>query len=262
MASPFRLVSDLGRPAYEALLSLIGGGTTPWTINGETFRVDPRYRRDMARDHEPAVAALWRDRLAPGAVCFDVGANVGLHVLQMARRVGPTGRIVAFEPNPAAMKVLRFHVEANGFADRVTFVEAAAGASTGRAVLHTQGVDQRARLGSANAGLAGDLDRVEVPVVSLDNWAGAQGLQPDWLIVDVEGFEEEVIRGAQGLIAGHPSLGLVVEMHPDSWGDTGTTRASFSALLARLGRRPVSLTGLRDPLGGHNLTVLEPVPLI
>lgn len=256
------LVRRAGRPVHEALLFVIGRGTTPWVINGETFRIDPRYRNEMGPVHEPAAAALLTERVRPGAVCFNVGANLGAHVLQMARRIGPSGRIVAFEPNPAAARILDRHVRANGCADRVMVVESAVGAVRGRAAFFAQGVDQRARLGSANPGLAGPAATLTVDVESLDDWAKAHRLTPDWLIVDVEGFEEAVLAGAAELIAGHPAIGIVIEFHPDAWSDAGTTRASMAALLTRLGRRAVSLDGLSDPLSGYNQAVLEAVPLI
>jgi FkbM family methyltransferase len=241
---------------------VIGRGSTPWLINGEMFRVIPQYRREIGHRHDPAVAALLKSRLKPGAVAMNVGANVGIHVLQMARSVGPAGRVVAFEPNPASMRVLARHVAINGFADRVTLVESAAGAAAGRAVLHAQGVDQRARLGSANPGLSGSLERIDVPVTTLDGWCETHHVQPDWLVIDVEGFEEDVLRGAETLIRTHPALGVVVEMHPDTWADTRTTQASMSTLLERLGRRAVSVDGAADPLRVHNIAILEPLATV
>jgi FkbM family methyltransferase len=255
-------VQALARPLHEFALAVIGRGSTPWVINGETFRVIPRHRREIGHHHDPAVASLLKSHLKPGAVGMNVGANVGIHVLQMARLVGPIGRVIAFEPNPAAMRVLARHVAINGFADRVTLVESAAGAAAGRATLHAKGVDQRARLGSANPALSGALARIDVPVTTLDRWCEAQDVSPDWLVIDVEGFEEDVLRGAETLIRTHPALGVVVEMHPGTWADTRTTPASMSALIDRLGRRAVSLDGAADPLRAHNIALLEPLSTV
>lgn len=252
----------LARTLHEFWLAVVGRGSTPWMINGERFRVIPRHRREIGQHHDPAVSALLKSRLTPGAIAMNVGANVGVHVLQMARWVGPAGRVVAFEPNPEAMQALSRHVAINDFADRVTLVESAVGAAPGRAVLHAQGADQRARLGSANPGLSGPLDRIDVPVTTLDAWCAGHHLRPDWLLIDVEGFEEDVLRGAETLIRTHPGLGVLVEMHPDTWADTQTTQASMSALLGRLGRRAVSLTGAGDPLRSHNIAILEPVATV
>lgn len=251
----------IGRPVYEAALFLFGGGTAAWEMNGETFRIDPRYRREVGHKPEALVSSLLSARVAPGSICVEVGAHLGVHVLQMARRVGPTGRVVAFEPNPRSLALLKRHVDSNGYADRVTIVSAAVGGADGRGVLHTQGVDQRARLGSPNAGLSGRIEHLDVEVISLDSWTTAHGVAPDWLVIDVEGFEEGVLQGAERLIASRPEMVVIVEMHPDAWSDAGTTRASLGALLARLGRRAVSVEG-GDPFAGYNHAVLEPVPLV
>src|ERR1700683_2560394 len=90
------------RPAYESLLgALTRGGGVPMTINGVTFRVDPHYRRTFAPDYDPALAALLKRRIRPGATCIDAGANMGVYVLQLAWWSRPYGRVIAFEPNPA-----------------------------------------------------------------------------------------------------------------------------------------------------------------
>lgn len=67
---------------------------TPW-------RYDLEERRLLARE------------LPPGGVFVDIGANVGLYTLTAARRLGPGGRILAFEPNPRTMARLAFNVAAN-----------------------------------------------------------------------------------------------------------------------------------------------------
>src|SRR5258708_36064091 len=95
------------RPLYENTLSLIGGRDgVPWDINGVTFQIDPHQRHRMGHDYEAPVARFLRQAVKPGDVCFDVGANVGAYALQLAHWTGSAGRVIAFEPNPAAAEVL------------------------------------------------------------------------------------------------------------------------------------------------------------
>jgi len=95
------------RPAYESLLEWSGRGRgAAWTINGVEYRVDPHHRHRLGRDYDAPVAAFLRERVKPGALCVDVGANVGVYVLQFAHWSAPAGRVVAFEPNPGAHAVL------------------------------------------------------------------------------------------------------------------------------------------------------------
>lgn len=241
------------RPAYESFLDWSSGGRgVERAINGVTYRVDPRHRHRLGEDYDPPVAAFLRERVRPGAVCLDVGANVGVYVLQFAHWSRPDGRVVAFEPNPGARAVLERHVAYNGLAGRVTVVPAAAGAEPGTATLYAADADGMSRLAEPNAALAAQAVPVTVPVVTLDGYCEAERLTPDWLLIDVEGFEIAVLQGARGLIEKRRSeLGMIVEMHPDVWGSAKTPRPVAEATLRELGLRAVPLSGQRDALGEH-----------
>ena len=96
-----------------------------------------------------------------------------------------------------------------------------------------------------------------VPLVTLDQYCASEGLQPDWLLVDIEGFEIAALFGAQETIQrGRNKLGIIVEMHPNVWNSANTTRARAEELFADLGLRVVPLTGQSDPLGDHGIVHL------
>lgn len=249
------------RPAYETLLEWTSKGCgIPWEINGVTYRIDPRYRHRMGSNYDSPVAAFLRARIKPGAVCIDVGANVGVYILQFAYWAGPTGRVVAFEPNPAAREVLLRHVLMNELAERVTIVSAAVGATSGEAVLYAADVAGMSRLGKANPAIADRVSEIKVPLLTLDEYCTAAGLEPDWLFIDIEGFEIAALQGARQLIQSRrEKLGLVVEMHPDVWDTANTSRPDAEAVLRELGLRARPLGNQRDPLGEHGLVLLEQV---
>lgn len=245
------------RRLFESAVAAVNRDGVPTTINGEAFRIDPQLRRLFPDVYEPDVAVFLRQHLAPGATCIEVGANVGVHTLAIARHCGATGRVIAFEPNPAARAVLARHVALNGFADRVSIIDAAVGATAGRATLYVDGPDPRSRLGQPNLALGTSAVALDVEVVTLDEWCSARGIVPDWLLIDVEGHEEAVLDGAAHLIRSRPALGVLVEMHPDTWTTPGRSRATLETRLATLGRRARSLSGVPDPLAELNVTLLE-----
>jgi hypothetical protein len=72
-----------------------------WDVNGIPCRIDSRCRAQMGRNYDAPVFTYLRGRIKPGDVCFDVGANIGVWVIQLCHLSGPAGRVVAFEPNPA-----------------------------------------------------------------------------------------------------------------------------------------------------------------
>lgn len=63
---------------------------------------------------EPDERRWIEDQLGEGTVALDVGANVGYHAVTMARRVGPTGRVVALEPDPFNFQLLPANLRLNG----------------------------------------------------------------------------------------------------------------------------------------------------
>jgi FkbM family methyltransferase len=222
-----------------------------------TYRVDPHYRHRLGQNYDAPVAAFLRERVKPGALCIDVGANVGVYVLQFAHWAGPTGKVVAFEPNPGARLVLEKHVRMNGLAERVCIMAAAVGDAGGEDILYAAEADGMSRLGEPNKALLGSVREIKVPVVTLDEYCQAEDLKPDWLFMDIEGFEIAALAGARALIQSrHGELGIIVEMHPNVWDSANTTRARAKSLFEELGLDVISLTGQSDPLDEHGLVNL------
>ena len=252
---------QLFRPMYESLLdwaSLKKG--IPWSINGVEYRVDPHHRHRLGHEYDPPVASLLAKLVQPGWVCVDVGANVGVYVLQLARWSGPDGFVVAFEPNPESRKALHRHIHLNGFAQRVR-VEPFAISESGvaKATLFRAGADGMSRLGEANQALASSAVALEVDTTSLDAYCSSTGLQPNLLLLDIEGFEIAALSSARKLIQERgKDLEIIVEMHPSVWSSADTTRRRAELLLSELGRIPVPLTGQADPLADHGTVRLVP----
>lgn len=80
------------RPLHESLHKGM-----PWPINAVTYRVDPHHRDRFAHEYDPAVAALLKASIRPGAVCFDVGANVASTCCNWR-----TGRVQQFGWSPSS----------------------------------------------------------------------------------------------------------------------------------------------------------------
>lgn len=253
-----RLVRRM-RPAYESFLDWSSGGRgIAWPINDVTYRVNPRHRHRLGQNYDAPVAAFLRGRVSPGAVCLDVGANVGVYVLQFAHWSAPSGRVIAFEPNPGARVVLERHIRLNGLAGRVTVVPAAVAASAGTATLYAADADGMSRLNEPNSAIAQRVRGITVETLTLDGYCEGAGVSPDWLFIDIEGFEVAALEGARKLIeARGRELGIVVEMHPDAWASAGTTRAQLERLLDELGLDTVPLMGQADALGEHGIVHLS-----
>jgi FkbM family methyltransferase len=248
------------RPVYEWLLELstVGRGI-PWSINGVTNRIDPRHRHRMGHNYDASAAAFLCQAVKPGDLCINVGANVGIYVLQFAYWSRPSGQIIAFEPNPSALPVLQRHIELNQLTKRVRTVPVAVADRRGESTFYAAGADGMSRLGSPNSLIADRVACVTVPVVTLDEYCEQESLKPDWLFLDIEGFELRALLGSHRIIRQRGAdLKIIVEMHPDAWDIAGNNRQQFEEFLATLGLGVLPLSGQTDPWKDHGLVYISP----
>jgi FkbM family methyltransferase len=245
-------------PIYNQFIGWSQGGEgIHRVINGVPCIIDQRYYRGPDY-YEPTVAAFLRQKVQPGDMLIDVGAHIGLYVFQFARWSGPTGRVLAFEPNPAAREGLGRHLQLNHLADRVEIVPFAVGEMASEETFYASGSDPQSRLQTVCVNMGPRVSRLSVKVVTLDDWCPARGVVPQWLLIDIEGFEIAALKGARSLITSrHSQLGLVVEMHPQFWAAAGTSRDQAELLLNDLGLCPIPLTGQVDPLAEYGVVHLE-----
>ena len=187
------------RPVAErVLLWTTGSRGLDWEINGVRCRIDPRFRAQLARNYDAHLAAILRDKVHPGQTCLDVGANIGAWVIQFANFVGPTGQVVAFEPNPDARAVLENHIRLNHLETVARVVPTAVGGASGEVSFFAAGSDGMSRIGEPNPQLAGKATPITVPMVTLDAWCRENVVLPDWLFIDIEGYEGHALEGAAG----------------------------------------------------------------
>jgi FkbM family methyltransferase len=136
-------------------------------------------------------------RYAPlGGVVVDAGANIGAHTLALARAVGPGGVAIAAEPQRVVFQMLCANLALNEVRN-VHAIHCALGAATGRTTIPLPDYQRESNFGGISAGS----ERGEfVRVLSVDGLALPR---LDLLKIDVEGWEADVIRGADAAIARH-----------------------------------------------------------
>lgn len=163
---------------------------------------------------EPA-EGLWLDQHVPeGGTVINVGANAGYFALWAAGLVGKRGRVVAVEPHPDNVAMLRRNIRrhARGVAEAVA---AAASSTPGRIELfindenagdHRVFPPAAARAAApdfaeSTRGFAAAARTVEVPAVTVDEVAATTGRRIDVLFTDTQGHDHEVLAGARRTLA-------------------------------------------------------------
>jgi FkbM family methyltransferase len=221
-------------------------------VNGVALRVDPRSRRTFTRRYDPGVADYVCRYLREGMEVWNVGANVGVFALQLATWVGPRGRVVAFEPNPAAAGMLTRNVVLNRFEERVEVARVAIGSAPGTVEFFADGIDGMARAGAANPALRAR--KLLVDASTLDREAALRGRRPALVLMDIEGWEIAALQAARTLL---PASRFVIELHPSAWAWSGHARRDLEGILREWRMRAVPLRGQEDPLAEHGQVALE-----
>ena len=145
--------SSVWRRAREPLVrALLARRGVSRTVNGIPFRIDAVGRHVFTPIYDEGAADCLRTHLREGMEAWNVGANIGVYALQLAHLVGASGRVVAFEPNPAARAVLGRNIARNSLQSRVEVVASAVGAAPGTVDFYTAGADGMGRAAGPTPG--------------------------------------------------------------------------------------------------------------
>lgn len=151
--------------------------------------------------HETHITRVIADEVKPGDTCLDVGANIGYFALAMASQCGPSGRVVAYEPEPANFAMLTTNAklaESRGL--HVDTVNAAVSDSAGTLAL-VRG--QQSTLHQVAAAETATRPEDIIPCVNLADDLQTRKIDgPIRLLkIDVEGHEVAVLKGCAKLLA-------------------------------------------------------------
>ena len=156
------------------------------------------------------ITSFVQGKIEPGMVFVDVGANVGWYTLLACEAVGPTGKVIAIEPQPRLVGLLRSTLDVNGFRERTVIHQLALSDHEGQATLYQRANDN----GSASL-IDWDPEftlESSVPLTTLDALLGDGRV--DFVKLDAEKLEANILRGASQVIAANPHVQLLVEHHP------------------------------------------------
>jgi len=191
------------------------------------------------RYYELDVQVLIDVGVQPGDTFIDVGANSGMITLMAARRVGPSGRVLAFEPNPLAMTRLLSSISTNSLFWVTPF---ALGLSDSSATLTLRIPPGRDSTCGTFGHLSGEEGRPSIeehtaPVARGDDALCGLVSAPIAIKIDVEGFEEKVVRGLEDTIRQFRPL-IITEVLGENLARAGSSVRNLFDAMNRLCYEP------------------------
>jgi FkbM family methyltransferase len=207
------------RHLMKARLAL-GQYATCVDCHGMRLHVDIRDQQGVGgqlyikRDFEPEETEFLLSALKPGMVVVDIGANLGYYTVLAAKAVGPTGMVVAFEPDQTNYQMLLNNIQENNLGNIKT-LNVALGSSPGTANLFRNDLNYGDHRLWDNSRDGAGRESVTVQVEPLDKALKDCNINKvDFIKIDVQGYECQVASGMKGLLASSNSLTVLSEFWP------------------------------------------------
>lgn len=198
--------------------------TNPWTghkLRLNSYRHKGYWYFGKSREHETMV--LFETLIRQGDTVLEVGGHIGFITQYFSKLVAQQGKVVVFEPG---LNNIRYTEENVYGLQNTTLERKAVSSENGIATFYEDnltGQNNSLLSDYKNADLvakthAATLVRIprQVEVVTIDSYVDVHGLKPDFLKIDVEGCEYQVLLGAAKTLRSVPALMVEVTMQHDA----------------------------------------------
>lgn len=189
----------------------------------------------VAGTFEPNEFTFLAQVLRPSMCFVDVGANEGMYTVFAARRVGPTGKVLALEPSSREFRRLTANLDLNRLTN-VTALQLAASDRPGSGMLRVAGFGHEGlnTLGEF-VGAIEESAIERVKLTTLDDLVEAEGLDHiDALKIDAEGGEFAILQGARRILAVHRPI-ILLELFQEALQKQNASRDAILNLLRSSG---------------------------
>jgi len=199
-------------------------------LNARDWGISRVLARDGIRERE-SVEALYRF-VQPDMTMFDLGANIGFYVLLEAQIASKgSGRIIAIEPSPENLRLLKLNVSTNNYEDRVTVVHGAVTTRSGKTRLRLSNASNCHQLEEISIDKRNG-NVIDVPAYTFSDMLTLTNTtieQLDFLRMDIEGAEYLLLPDIIERIAKKDRFLMFIEFHP-SEGDLKTHKMILKSL--------------------------------
>jgi len=170
--------------------------------------------------YEELESKIMEEKIEMGNIVVDVGANIGLHTLNMAKIVGNTGQVFAFEPDPSNFEILKKNVKINNYKN-IILEQKAVGDKHGRTTLYQSDHPGKHRIFPQTEQAK---SQVQVELTNLDNYFDSDMIDKiNFIKIDVEGLEFSVLKGMKNILKNSKKIKILFEFMPENTMEAGFT---------------------------------------
>ena len=172
-------------PSGDIISVKLKNGFSVFGFNGELVMREIMKEVDF---YEKRLLDLWFKNVGNFQTIFDIGANIGNHTLYFASQ-SPSAKVFSFEPMQMNYRLLEANIAANNLGSQISLFNNAVGAENGCAYMK---VETEGNNGTASIIEHEQVDSEQVEVIVIDE---LDLPTPDFVKIDTEGFEPQVLRG-------------------------------------------------------------------
>ena len=216
----------------------------------ELFLYDSPAFKDFLKDnpHEAGEVKFLESIVEEGMNVIDIGANIGITTVTVAKKIGRRGKIYSFEPTPEYFNILKENVSSNGL-ENVKVYELAVTDQVGRAPFYQKEL-------SSGIAFEEGAKKFEVSTTSIDRFLSEEKIERiDLINMDCEGSELLVLKGAKETLRKN-KVKIFCEIHHDFLKQLGQSVQDLVQYLQGL-EFQVQSVSLNDLKTGNNFEKCE-----
>lgn len=185
--------------------------------------------------------------LQPGDVVIDVGAFMGSYSLLVSKLIGGEGKVYAFEPSPDHLRKLKRNILLNNFRNIQTF-NLALSNKKGVVKFYVAGSRSSLMKNEAESHMDKKVKPIKVKAVTLNDFVNKERIKHiDFIKIDVEGWDLQVLKGASNILKGKDAPDIMVEVIDDQLKRAGSSSYDLIKYMKSFAYTPYIFTrnGLR-----------------
>lgn len=187
------------------------------------------------KDPEKKVKDSFVENISLGDTVIDLGANIGEFSLIAAKKVGPSGRIIAVEPLAETLISLKKNMDLNGF-QNYSILECAVGNKLGKMSLYKKSESATMGLLDPVKGEENMVETNQIDVKTIDSIITKEKIKKVGMLkIDVEGYEYEVLLGCQNSFKQKKIEKIICEIHLDYLREKGINKNKIYSYLQENG---------------------------